>query len=198
MGDGFCRNLCLRGEPWWCHSFDCLFSSRSYARVQVSSIAIIQFDMSFPSCWNRSRLIWHVLYRVHFCTLPNGCVTHFAQSLRNFKSFRKMWNTLNSEIPECVDNSATVQHLLSVKQCSITATCTSVWADSGHPLRGRSTVATCPCLKAFTQHATVRKATPYRPMLLIARHDTHKHFCHAEMQFLRMTTDQLYLQPLGY
>ena len=154
MGDGFCQNLCLCGEPRRCHSFYCFISSSSYARAQVSSIAIIWF--SFPSCLNRSRLILHVFHRVHFCNSPNTCGTHFAPSLHIFKFFLKVQNAVNAEIPEYADNFATVQCLSSVKQCSVTATCTSVWADSGCPLCSRSTVATCPRLKAFTQCATVQ------------------------------------------
>ena len=45
VGDGFCWNLCLCGEPRWCHSFYCLFCSGSYARAQVSSSAIISLRM---------------------------------------------------------------------------------------------------------------------------------------------------------
>ena len=35
------------------------------------------------------------------------------------------------------------------------------------------------------------KATLYHPIVLVARLDTHEHFCHVEMQFLRMTADHL-------
>ena len=120
VGDGFCQNICLRGEPRRCHCC-------SYARSQVSLIAVIRFNVSFLSCWNRSKLIRHVPYRVHCCISPKACGAQFAQSLRISKSFRKMRNTVDAEIPEYANNSATFQRLSSVKQCSITATCTSVW-----------------------------------------------------------------------
>ena len=135
---------------------DCHMPKWSWPSWVMDSVAIIQLNMLFPSCWNRSRWIWHVLYRVQFCTSANVCGTHVAQSSCSFRSFCKMWNTVDEEVPECVDNSATFQCLSSVKQCSVTATCTSVWADSGRPLRGRSTVAMHPCFKASTLCATVR------------------------------------------
>ena len=107
------NDLCLRGETQRCHSFNCLFSSDSYTHAQVSSTAVILFNMSFPSCWNHSRLIRHV----HFCTSPNACGTCFAQSLHILKSICKIQNTVDAEIPECADNSATFQHLLSIIEC---------------------------------------------------------------------------------
>ena len=146
--------------------------------------------MSFPSCWNHVRLIWHVSYRVHFCTSANACDTHFAQSWHIFKFFRKTWNTVDAEIPECMDYSTTVQRLSSVKQCLVTAShlhlCASrLWTSSAQQ------VNSC--------HASTfdkfDKATPYHPVLLVAQCDTHEHFCIAEMQFLCMTAVQLYLHP---
>ena len=84
-------------------------------------------------------------------------------------------------------------HLLNVFDNSYLHLCVSkLWASTAQQVNS--------CYTSMfeglhpTCNSSIRQC-PITPMLLVAWHDIHEHFCHTQMQFLHVTAVQLYLHP---